>query len=984
MIRKSVKSVLIVFLTIVTIIPAFSVVYQAAPPPSEKTQYFYADGAVYVSEEAANTNFDSGVQSYNLRVGEGAEFLYDYLSFVKFSSLELPEDAEIVEAEIGLYLTSASTSASVKMFYVREFWIEDFVTWNDKPVYKVWSSKYSRYLGLIDEVTVSTTTGWKYFDATSLVEDWVDGSKYNDGVCFESLEGHDFVFASDDSSYYKPRLRVTYVSSGGSSESPPEDPPEDTTPCSIEYSVSPAEPMSGDNVTISVTASDDTAMEYVSIHKGGVEVSLCEAVGTQTSLSCSYSEVLYAGTHGFSVFADDKGSSAVQGETFWVNVTGSGTSPVVSLDVEFRDMNAIPEKYRLLPGDNQMINVTISASDPEGIDFMTFDSSISIPEDVSFDPPVTEVVHKFSVLNDDVSDRSFSCYVRVYDVEDESTRVDSEDFEIGVPYQWYWGLPFDNWGVSDNDTWSWEMMEFIFGEDEVWIEKDWDWKRPRAQHLFEEKIETGGRNGQCYGMCALSLELADPHSDLYANYLESSAVSIDNLSAMEWNYTWRYYFARQMGQYCYQVQDVKADQFWAQEEEESVRSSGLQPHLDDILDDIIDDLESDIPGILGIHGSGGHAVVPWRVVPGVGDNPTKVFVYDPNREFASTYDSIDYGNIWKYPYVEVGVDSRYEGWWSYTWNSTSDWDENIYYFPFDLVMGNPGKLNYLGSVGISDQSLPSSTQISAMGMGDVGFYAIDSSGRKSGIINGSVVAEIPGSFPVEEYAGASSSQWWMYPSDVELEFHLVGSVENGLGVYGLSLWDESGFYELSNASCEKGSEDILVVSPSQSSSQQDGYALRFIRDDLVGLRASDPLDFSLKFGKEVSLRGSEAYREYVFSASAAKDSDVEVSVSGDRDSLVVESFGSALDFSVLTRSSESLLENPNLEFIPKSFGQFSLGQFEKTSLSPESWQTDEVSGAFSSSDELQPESSDDQVPGFEVAVLVAAIFICLVFLKKKE
>ena len=379
--NKKIEIFIMLGMAFVLIIPGFVQISRSAPPPEEYTEYFYSDYSVYVSEVQPNTNFNTGSEKYYLNVGEGYEFYYDYLSFVKFNPIDLPEDAEIQEAEIALYLPSDPENEPVKMYYIRELWYESTVTWNSKPLYKVWSYKLNDYLGLIDEITISST-GWQYWDATSLVEDWIDGSKTNYGVAFESLEGEDYRFYSDDSTYLKPRLIVTYLSSGGEPpEEPPEDPPEDTTPCEISYTVTPESPESGDTVTIEVTATDDIAMEYISIYQGGIEVEACYAEGTQTTLECSYSDVLFAPGVTFSIFADDKGPEPAQGETFTVDVTGSGTPPEVTMDIEFRDENAIPDYHRLLPGDNQMINITVTASDPDGINLLTIDTSTSSPQD---------------------------------------------------------------------------------------------------------------------------------------------------------------------------------------------------------------------------------------------------------------------------------------------------------------------------------------------------------------------------------------------------------------------------------------------------------------------------------------------------------------------------------------------------------------------------------------------------------------------------
>ncbi len=947
----------------------------SAPPPEPVTEYFYSDYSVYVSEEQSNKNFNSGTEKYDLIVGEGAEFDYNYLSFVKFSPIDLPDDADIQEAEIGLHLPADPGNQPINMYYIREPWYESSVTWNNKPTYKV----LGKITGLIDTITVSTT-GWHYWDATSLVEDWADGTKTNYGVAFESLKDVDFYFDSDDTSYYKPRLIITYLTSEGEPPEEPPEEPEDTTPCEIEYSVTPESPQSGDTVTISVTATDDTAMEYISIQKGGVEVEYCEAVGTVTTLTCSYSEVLYTPGATFSIFADDKGAEPTQGETFYLDVTGSGTPPVVSMDIEFRDQDAIPDSHRLLPGDNQMINITVTASDPDGINMMTISTSTSIPQDYIFDPPQTEVIRTLRVLNDDVTDREFSYYARVYDTEGTSTRVDGEDIEIDVPFQWYWGFPFENWGCPDNHTWSWSMMESIFGRGEVWLDEGFGWKRPRAERLYDNKVKEGGRNGHCFGMCAVSLEFAKPGSGLYPNYIQDTAVTIDDLERENWDYTWRYYYARQAGQYSKDKQEVQSDQFWDQNGLSTTTSSGLHPHMENVLNDIIDDLNDGNPGILGIRGTGGHAVIPWRVLPGEDGRPTKIYIYDPNRAYVSTSDSTDYSNTQQYPFIECGVDSKYDGWWSYEWNSTSTWDDNIYYFSYETVIGNEGEINYIGSAGITDQRLPSSVQITAMGSGDATFYAEDSTGRKTGIFNGSLTVEIPDSYPLFEFAGSDKNpDIFVYPSDASLRFYVESTVgeDDEMGSYSLILWDNSSFYALENTSCTKYTKDEITFTPRNSKAKTPDYSFKFRRGDVTKLRGQDPMDYSITIAKEFYNSPTLVSREYVLTSGNNEEGDeMELYVSDDYDDLVVETYDEAFEFSVMTRSTESLKNDPDIDYIPQSKGEFSLEANDKMVITPENWATTSASGSFS--------TSNEQTPGFELVLCIFAILFIVVIRRKNN
>ena len=139
------------------------------------------------------------------------------------------------------YLTAAPDSSSpVYMYRISQDWSESSVTWNTKPSYS--SSE-------ISSLAISTS-GWKEWDATSVVQDWVEGTITNYGVAFVTEESIPR-FRSDESSF-KPRLWILYeTESGEEPEDPPEEPPEDTTPCEISYTVTPENPESGDEVTIS-------------------------------------------------------------------------------------------------------------------------------------------------------------------------------------------------------------------------------------------------------------------------------------------------------------------------------------------------------------------------------------------------------------------------------------------------------------------------------------------------------------------------------------------------------------------------------------------------------------------------------------------------------------------------------------------------------------------------------------------------------------
>jgi len=992
---------IIIFLTIVIIMPTFSQTTTSAPPPEPVTYtaYVHSDESSYVYQGLPSMNYNTGMDKYNLMIGQD-EFNHDYQFYVKFNAIDLPSDAVIKSAKIRLWCSEyGSDNALTEMRKVTTFWNEDTLNWSNKPSVS----------STIDQKNVGIDGPYD-FNAFTLVEDWVDTPSQNYGVLFVNEQYDQFfsyVFYSDNDATHSPRLQITYETSTGEEPDPPEEPSEDTTPCEIEYMVSPENPQSGNNVTISVTATDDVAMQYISIQKAAVEVKFCEAVGTQTTLTCSYSEVLNTGTYIFSIFADDKGGESPVGETFTVEVEGTGSDPIVTLEIEFEHDDATPAKYQILPMDGQQIDIKATATDPDGIDFMTITVD-GIPVDFTFDPPQTEVERWVSVENgnDILDDCSAPCTlrysVRAYDTEGRSTRVEGEDIEIGVPWQWYWGLPFANWGCDENHTWSWSMMESIFG-DEVWWNEEHGWRKPHADYLYKNKVKEGGRGGQCYGMCALSLELASTSSSIYANMIQPTAVSIDDLEREEWNNTWPYYYARQAGQYSFHRLFLKSAQYLLQPERSG---SGLHPFIDDILDDIIDDLNAGTPGIISIfEGSKGHAVIPWRVVP-LGGDMYNVFIYDPNHAHASTHDSMDFTNFNQYPFIVFGEDGwARDGWWSYEWNSTSTWNENIYYTPYDTMIGNPSSKNYIGTtpttVGITDQRLPDPMQTLMYGSGDASFYAEDTSGRKTGYVNGELIAEIPYSAPIHESDGSVETvDMFMLPSNVTLTIHsnsTVGS-EDDAGVYSLMLWHNTSLYTFENVTSTKGTKDEIIFTPSSTFDEVTDHSVRFKRGDVTKLRASDPLDYTITIAKEF-YNSPFVGRVYSFTSDQNDEgAEIELYVSEDHDDFVVETFDSPFTFSVTTKSTESLENDPQVDYIPESKGSFSMDANEKMAVTPDNWATTLASGSFSTgkeqndtddepNDQTQGDDSTtvaDETPGFEGIILCIALILGLVYYRRKK
>jgi RHS repeat-associated protein len=96
----------------------------------------------------------------------------------------VPSDATVFNATLGLYLNSAqnSTSTSLSLYGLTHSWTTG-ATWNTYDGTNSWGSPG----GVFDSTasatqTVGSTAGWYYWYPTSLVQDWVQGKRANDGM----------------------------------------------------------------------------------------------------------------------------------------------------------------------------------------------------------------------------------------------------------------------------------------------------------------------------------------------------------------------------------------------------------------------------------------------------------------------------------------------------------------------------------------------------------------------------------------------------------------------------------------------------------------------------------------------------------------------------------------------------------------------------------------------------------------------------------
>ena len=222
---------LILFLTgFVVLLPSLSILATA------DTIELYPAADTFIVDNQPDTNFGS---STGLMVGQlsNTGLLH---ARIRFSGI--PAGASIQSATLRLYRTMGSGSHTLAVQSVSRSWHESILTWDTDGSTNRWTTPKSTY-------AMSNQTGYVSVDVTSHVQEWANGSRSNYGfhLSTDGTTGENHTFASRESatsSYYRPKLEVTY------SASPPN--PDLRSVSGIPSSVNVGEPF-----TVTVTAEND-------------------------------------------------------------------------------------------------------------------------------------------------------------------------------------------------------------------------------------------------------------------------------------------------------------------------------------------------------------------------------------------------------------------------------------------------------------------------------------------------------------------------------------------------------------------------------------------------------------------------------------------------------------------------------------------------------------------------------------------------------
>jgi formylmethanofuran dehydrogenase subunit D len=737
-------------------------------------------------------------------------------------------------------------------------------------------------------------------------------------------------------------LVISYTGAEAPPETTTEPPaPADTVPCDVTYTVTPSNPQDGDAVTITARATDNQALAYVSILRGYTELARREATGdSETVLEVSYTETATLPSLSYTVIADDIGDEFPCRKDFIVPVTGSGSAPHVTITADWEFSEVVPERYRLIEGDGQIVIITATASDPDGIEHLTV-SINSVPHDFTYSGE-TSVSETLTFVNDIRSRTTFSFYASATDREGLTSTDHGESYDIAslgdISFLWNAALGFHNFSTG---RLPWTRMVQVFGADECWVYEDWDWKHAWAWIYYHAAFKDIADGGHCFGFSTMS-------NEFYRGRISPSSIE-STLAAHELDknntYTKEYIEARQAAQLGADIMISKIDQWvtW-------VAEVGLHLRL---LGYIEDDLESDSPGIIAIReGDGGHAIVPW-MTRHMNDGTTQVYVYDSNYAHDTSPDAIhnpaaDFTDFAFFPYMEFHFND-----WSYafSWNSTAGapsevWNDKLFYYNYEDALGNAGRHNKLGDAAdapyVTDQSIPSIIDylVGVFG-GNADVYYEDEKGRVTGIKEGKLLEEIPGVVPLVLEKGVNFTNNVMYalPVDAKLTINVEG---NGDGEYYLGLMGKNSCYSIEEKSILPGGRDRYVISPDSGAVEHRLRIIPEVADDNFIIR------FAHIFGGRVeTLDSDHIIREYLLEGvSVGEGDDFSVLTEDGGDSMVVTTEEGEVTFDAVTRSSESVdYADEGISYIPESReDDVTVTTGETAVFYPEDWTSAEEQG----------------------------------------
>jgi len=181
-----------------------------------------AVGDTYIDKSNKSDNYGT---STSIQVNKGGGSIGDERALLQFDLSTIPAGATITGATLRLQATSVSGSFDINVYEITQAWDEgtgnggaDAANWDDRQDGVEWttsgggSNDGGTFDSTIHDTFNATTTGTHTWDISALVQDWVDGSKTNNGVILGSPDsGNETVIYDSSEGTTPPELVITYT-----------------------------------------------------------------------------------------------------------------------------------------------------------------------------------------------------------------------------------------------------------------------------------------------------------------------------------------------------------------------------------------------------------------------------------------------------------------------------------------------------------------------------------------------------------------------------------------------------------------------------------------------------------------------------------------------------------------------------------------------------------------------------------------------------
>jgi hypothetical protein len=156
---------------------------EGPPIVAQDQETFYSIADATVLQGYPNDNFGDATDMWAGYDDNPETMAQIARSLVQFDISSLPADVDITKATLWVYLVNSrdypDTSRTITTYRITGGWVEDSVTWNNKPGYGSAYGSHSIVHGAWD---------WYDFDVTDLVKAWDNGTYTNQGVMLRGPE----------------------------------------------------------------------------------------------------------------------------------------------------------------------------------------------------------------------------------------------------------------------------------------------------------------------------------------------------------------------------------------------------------------------------------------------------------------------------------------------------------------------------------------------------------------------------------------------------------------------------------------------------------------------------------------------------------------------------------------------------------------------------------------------------------------------------